>query len=160
MTVSNALSTFIDSKINDIAGSAMKSVSVNVGINDAQNAETGGTYKNYSFSFKKRFWNDRITIVSGGEVNSGDHPTGNDSFINNVSLEWKVSDSSNRFVRLFYDKNYESLLEGEVIETGVGYIYKRKFDNLGELFIFKKKEEETRPVTIKNTNAEKKEERK
>lgn len=160
MTVSNALSTFIDSKINDIAGSAMKSVSVNVGINDAQNAETGGTYKNYSFSFKKRFWNDRITIVIGGEVNSGDHPTGNDSFINNVSLEWKVSDSSNRFVRLFYDKNYESLLEGEVIETGVGYIYKRKFDNLGELFIFKKKEEETRPVTIKNTNAEKKEERK
>ena len=162
MTVSNALSTFIDSKINDLAGSAMKSVSVNVGINDAQNAETGSTYKNYSFSFKKRFWNDRITIVIGGEVNTGDHPTGSESFINNVSLEWKISNSSTRYVRLFYDKNYESLLEGEIIETGVGYIYKRKFNNLSELLIFKKKE--NTPATIpggqrSNTSKKKEEEK-
>jgi hypothetical protein len=162
MTVSNALSTFLDAKINDLAGSAMKNTSINVGINDAQNSETGGTYKNYSFSFKKKFWNDRITIVIGGEVNSGDHPTGNDSFINNVSLEWKISNSSNRYLRLFYDKNYESLLEGEIIETGVGYIYKRKLDNLNELFIFKKKEERPQiPVRsggLLRTNVEKKEE--
>jgi hypothetical protein len=138
MSVSNALSSFLDAKINDLAGTAMKSVSINVGINDAENAETGSTYKNYSFSFKKRFWNDRLTIVIGGEVNSGDNPVANDSFINNVSLEWKISDSDNRYLRLFYDKNYESLLEGEIIETGIGYVYKKKLQNLRELFIFKK----------------------
>ena len=143
MTVSNALSSFLDAKINDIAGSAMKSVSVNVGINDGENAETGGTYKNYSFSLKKRFLNDRLTVVIGGEVNSGDHPTTNDSFINNVSLEWKISDSSNRYIRLFYDKNYESLLEGEIIETGIGYVYKKKLQNLRELFTFKKKDKKS-----------------
>ena len=138
MTVSNALSSFLDAKINDLAGTAMKSVSVNVGISDAENVETGSTYKNYSFSFKKRFFNDRLTIVIGGEVNSGDHPVANDSFINNVSLEWKISDSSNRYIRIFYDKNYESLLEGEIIETGIGYVYKKKLQNLKELFIFRK----------------------
>ena len=143
MTVSNALSSFLDAKINNLAGSAMKSVSVNVGINDAQNAETGGTYKNYSFSFSKRFWNDRLTIVIGGEVNSGNHAGNNDSFINNVSLEWKISNNSNRYLRIFYDKNYKSILEGEIIETGIGYIYKRKLNNLKELFLFKKKAEET-----------------
>ena len=142
MTASGALSSFLDAKINELAGNAMKSVSVNVGINDAQNAETGGTYKNYSFSFSKKFWNDRLTIVIGGEVNSGDRPQGNDSFINNVSLEWKISEKSNRYLRLFYDKNYESLLEGEIIETGVGYVYKRKFNNLNELLIFRKKNKE------------------
>ena len=141
MTASGALSSFLDAKINDLAGDAMKSVSVNVGINDAQNTETGSTYKNYSFSFSKRFWNDRLTIVIGGEVNSGDYPQGSESFINNVSLEWKVSKNSNRFIRLFYDKNYESLLEGEITETGVGYVYKRKLNSLNELFIFRKKEE-------------------
>ena len=147
MTVSNALSSFLDAKINNLAGSAMKSVSVNVGINDAQNAETGGTYKNYSFSFSKRFWNDRLTIVIGGEVNSGDHASNNESFINNVSLEWKIGDNSDRYLRIFYDKNYKSILEGEITETGVGYIYKRKLNNLKELFIFKKKEESKEPVT-------------
>ena len=155
MTASSALSSFLDAKINELAGSAMKSVSVNVGINDAQNAETGGTYKNYSFSFSKRFWNDRMTIVIGGEVNSGDRPQGNDSFINNVSLEWKISEKSDRYIRLFYDKNYESLLEGEIIETGVGYVYKRKFNNLNELLIFRKKnKEEERPVQTRGNRPE------
>lgn len=143
MTVANALNSFIDAKINDIAGTAMKSVNINVGINDATNAETGNTYKNYSFSFSKRFWNDRITFVIGGEVNSGDHNTGNDSFINNASLEWKLSDNSNRFLKLFYDKNYESILEGEITEMGIGYVYKRKLDRLKELFIFRKSIKET-----------------
>ena len=36
MSVSNALSSFLDAKINDLAGTAMKSVSINVGINDAE----------------------------------------------------------------------------------------------------------------------------
>ena len=136
MTVGNALSSFIDAKISDIAGTAMKSVNLNVGINDATNAETGDSYKNYSFSFSKRFWNDRITLVIGGEVNSGDAPKSNSSFINNASLEWKISANSNRFLKLFYDKNYESILEGEITETGIGYVYKRKLSDLKELFIF------------------------
>ena len=143
LTVANALNSFIDAKINNIAGTALKSVNINVGINDATNAETGSTYKNYSFSFSKRFWNDRITFVIGGEVNSGDHNTGNDSFINNASLEWKLSDNSNRFLKLFYDKNYESILEGEITEMGIGYVYKRKLDRLKELFIFRKSIKET-----------------
>ena len=136
MTAANALSSFIDAKINDIAGTAMKSINVNVGINDATNAETGNTYKNYSFSFSKRFWNDRVTLVVGGEVNSGKAPDSSNSFINNASLEWKISENSNRFLKLFYDKNYESLLEGEITEMGIGYVYKRKLNRLKELFIF------------------------
>ena len=143
MTASGAISSFLDAKINELAGNAMKSVSLNVGINDAQNAETGGTYKNYSFSFSKRFWNDRLTIVIGGEVNSGDSPEGSDSFINNISLEWKISKESNRYIRLFYDKNYESLLEGEITEAGIGYVYKRKLNNLNELMIFRKKDKKS-----------------
>ena len=133
LTVSNALTSFLDAKINDIAGDAMKSVSINVGITDIENKETGGSYTNYSFSFAKRFWNDRLTIVIGGEVNSGDNPDSGNSFINNVSLEWRLTPNGNRYLRLFYDKNYESILEGEITETGIGYVYKRKLNNLNEL---------------------------
>lgn len=154
VTVSNALSSFLDAQINDIAGNAMKSVDINVGITDVNNNETGDTYKNYSFSFAKRFWNDRLTVVIGGEVNSGATAERSNSFINNVSLEWRLSEQGNRYIRLFYDKNYESILEGEIIETGVGYVYKRKLDNLKELLIFRRKSEE-RPIgTDKKTTSE------
>lgn len=140
LTVSNALTSFLDAKINDLAGDAMKDVSINVGITDVENKDTGGSYMNYSFSFAKRFWNDRLTIVIGGEVNSGAHPDGEQSFINNVSLEWRITPEGNRYLRLFYDKNYESILEGEITETGIGYVYKRKFNNLGELLYIRRKE--------------------
>jgi hypothetical protein len=80
--------------------------------------------------------------VIGGEVNSGDRAdksAGNETFINNVSLEWRLNDNGNRYLRIFYDKNYQSLLEGEITETGVGYVYKRKLNRLKDLFTFKKK---------------------
>lgn len=144
LTVSNALTSFLDAKINDIAGNAMKNVSINVGIADVENSETGGSYMNYSFSFAKRFWNDRLTIIVGGEVNSGDRPESNESFINNISLEWKINNSGNRYLRIFYDKNYESILEGEITETGVGYIYKRKLNKLNELLYLKKRDKQPR----------------
>ena len=44
-----------------------------------------------------------------------------------------------RYVKLFHDKNYESVLEGEIIETGVGIVLRKKMSHLGELFIFKSK---------------------
>lgn len=143
ITVSNALTSFLDAKINDIAGDATKSVSINVGITDIENKESGGSYTNYSFSLAKRFWNDRLTIVIGGEVNSGDKPEEEQSFINNVSLEWRLTATGNRYLRIFYDKNYESILEGEITETGVGYVYKRKLNNLSELLFIKKQKERT-----------------
>lgn len=154
VTAASALSSFLDAKINEISGTAIKNFDVNIGINDALNAETGNAYKNYSFSFSKRFFNDRITVVIGGEVNSGDRPdrtAGNNSFINNVSLEWKLNEEGNRYIRIFYDRNYQSLLEGEITETGVGYVYKRKLNKLKELFMFKKKKSNKEPDKTNRT---------
>ena len=142
VTTTSALSSFLDAKINDLTGEVIKNFDVNIGINDGLDAQTGSSYKNYSFSFSKRFLNDRITVVIGGEVNSGDRPdrnAGNSSIINNVSLEWKLNESGNRYMRIFYDKDYRSILEGEITETGIGYVYKRKLNKLKELFNFKKR---------------------
>ena len=157
VTATSALSSFLDAKINQISGSAIKDFDVNIGINDAMNAETGNAYTNYSFSFSKRFLNDRITVVIGGEVNSGDRPdksAGNETFINNISLEWKLNQAGNRYIRIFYDKNYQSLLEGEITETGVGYVYKRKLNRLRDLFVFKRRTKQQPAEPQKRRNRE------
>ena len=154
VTATNALSSFLDAKINEISGTAIKNFDVNIGINDGLNAETGNTYTSYSFSFSKRFFNDRITVVIGGEVNSGDRPdkaSGSNTFINNVSLEWRLNEEGNRYIRIFYDKNYQSLLEGEITETGVGYVYKRKLNSLKELFTFKRKNKKNKQTETTST---------
>jgi hypothetical protein len=53
-----------------------------------------------------------------------------------------LDNSGTRYVKLFHEKNYESVLEGEVIETGLGVVLRKKVSKLGELFIFKKTKDE------------------
>ena len=62
-----------------------------------------------------------------------------ESFIDNISLEYRLDASGTRYVRVFHNKNYESILDGEITETGVGLVLRRKMDRLSELFIFRKK---------------------
>lgn len=149
----NALNSFLQSEISNIAGSALKTVDISVGMEDATSAD-GSSRTDYSFRFAKRFWNNRLSVVIGGRISSGNDAVeadNNESFIDDVSLEWRLDDSGTRYIRLFHNKNYESILEGEITETGVGIVLRRKMTKLGELFIFKKKKNRTmnREVTPK-----------
>ena len=45
-------------------------------------------------------------------------------------------------MRLFYDRNYESLIEGELTEMGVGLVLRRRTDRLRDLFRFRKSADE------------------
>ena len=140
LTMSSALNSVIQSQINSLAGSAMKNASLSVGIEDRTSSETGSTEKDFSFRYSQRLFNDRVQIVIGGKVSTGSEATNNaESFIDNVSLEYRLDTSGTRYVRAFYNKNYESVLDGEITETGVGLVLRKKMDRLGELFIFKKK---------------------
>ena len=53
-----------------------------------------------------------------------------------------MEESANREIRVCYDKNYESLLEGEITEGGAGLVLRKKLDKLSELFIFKRKKKD------------------
>lgn len=155
VTMTNALTSLIDAKINDLAGDAMKNVNVNVGITEVEDKETGSSYTVYSFNLAKRFLNDRLTIAVGGKVNSGDAPEEDQSFINNISLEWKLTANGNRYLRIFYEKNYESILEGEVTEAGVGYVYRRKLNSLSELLYITRRDKKPHYPTDNNKEEEK-----
>ena len=62
-----------------------------------------------------------------------------ESFINNVSVEYRLDESATRYVKVFYDRNSQDPLEGQLTKTGAGLVLRRKTDRLSELFIFKKK---------------------
>ena len=141
-SMGSALNSVIQSQINALAGSALQSINANftVGLEDRTAAETGDKQTDYSFRYSQRFFNDRVQIIIGGKVTTGANATNNaESFIDNISLEYRLDASGTRYVRVFYDKNYESVLDGEITETGVGLVLRRKMDKLGELFLFKRK---------------------
>ena len=60
-----------------------------------------------------------------------------ESLIDNISIEYRLDNGATRYIRLYYDKSYESLLEGEITEVGAGLVLRRKTARLGELFLFR-----------------------
>ena len=133
----SALNSFLQSEINNIAGSALKTIDINFGMETTGEKEAGTDRTDYNFQFAKRFWNNRVRVVIGGKISTGNEVQDDESFIDNISLEYRLDNSGTRYIKLFHEKNYESILDGEVTETGAGIVLRKKVSKLGELFIFR-----------------------
>ena len=135
----NALNAFLQSEIQNIAGSALKTIDINLGV-ESGTSQTGTSTTDYSFQFAKRFWGNRISVIIGGKVSTGADATNSaESFINNVSVEYRLDQGATRYVKAFYDRDTQAPLEGQLTKTGAGLVLRRKTDKLGELFIFRNK---------------------
>lgn len=151
--VGDALNSLLQSEINSIAGNVLGDTDFSIGVNrystgvDDQDMNT-----DYSYKFARRFWNNRIRVVFGGTITQGNDPAGrnSESFIDNVSLEYNIDKAGTRSIRIYYDKDYESILEGEIIETGVGYIYRKKYNRWYEILPWVKKKTLTPNPTPEN----------
>ena len=148
LNMGDALNSFLQSEINNIAGSALKTIDINFGMESYDEDGDGSKRTDYSFRFAKRFYNDRIRVVLGGRISTGaDINQGQaQPFIDDVSIEYRLDASGTRYVKLFHNKDYESLLEGELTETGAGIVLRKKMKRMRELFIFRRnkpKEEKT-----------------
>ena len=143
-----ALSSFLQGEINQITGSALKTLDIQVGLDNATDA-SGNMHTDYSFRFSKRLWNNRLSIQLGGKVSTGNNDAmgQQQSFFDNVTMEYRLDQSAQKNIRLFYNQNVYDWLEGYTGEYGGGFLWRRKMDSLNEIFkIFKKSQPPTMPI--------------
>lgn len=144
LNANTALSTFLQSELNNITGRALNSiVDVSLGM-DQTTYSDGSTGTDYSFKFSKRFFSDRLSVVIGGRVSDNktvNEATGIGSFIDDVSLEWRIDPAGSRSVRLFHNKDYNNIFEGVLEKNGAGVVLRKKMDSLSELIFWKRKKE-------------------
>ncbi len=101
---------------------------------DGQNSST----TSYSYQVSKSLFSNRFKIVVGGKY-STDAPADENfaqNLISDISFEYtlKQTNSLSMLVRLFRHVGYESILEGEITETGVGFTMRRRLSDLRRLF--------------------------
>ncbi|MCR4602306.1 MAG: translocation/assembly module TamB domain-containing protein [Prevotella sp.] len=133
-SMNSALSSFLQNEINNITSGALKTVDLQVGLDNTTNA-SGEIHTDYSFRFAKRFWNNRLNVQIGGRVSTDTDMQGqNRSFFDNVTMEYRLSPTKNQYVKLFYNQNVYDWLEGYTGEYGGGFIWKRKLDRLIDIF--------------------------
>ncbi len=142
-TMNSALSSFLQSEINNIAGSALKTLDLSVGIDNATDA-TGNMYTDYSFKFAKRFLNNRLKIELGGKVSSGANEAlgQKKSFFDNISMEYRLNQNATQNVKLFYQQNVYDWLDGYTNAYGVGFVWRRKAQNFWDFLRFWKSDQQ------------------
>ena len=91
----------------------------------------------YSDQVSKSLFNDRIKIVVGGNYSTDANADENFSqnLINDISFEYFLNKTRTMYLRIFRHTGYESILEGEITQTGVGFVYRRKLRRLGDMFL-------------------------
>ena len=140
-SMNSALSAFLQSEINNIAGSALKTIDISLGIENSVTS-SGQETTDYSFQFSKRLFNNRLKIEIGGLLAGGsnDYMGQKQSFFDNVSMEYRLNQEGTQNLKLFYQQNVYDWLEGYTSEYGVGFIWRRKLDNFWDIFRFWRKE--------------------
>lgn len=135
-TMNSALSSFLQQEISNIAGSALRTLDLSFGLENNTDAD-GHMHTDYSFKFAKRFWNNRLSISVGGKISTGPDVSGqNNTFFDNVELQYRTSATSNQYLQTFYKRAVYDYLEGYVGEYGAGYMWKRKLQNFRDIFQF------------------------
>ncbi|MCM1076764.1 MAG: translocation/assembly module TamB [Bacteroides sp.] len=134
----NQLYSFLSSQLNTWAANNIRGVDISFGIDQYDRTYGGSTSTTTSYSYRvsKTFFNDRFKIVVGGNYSTDADADENFSqnLINDISFEYMINKSGSMYIKIFRHTGYESILEGEITQTGVGFVLKRKLNTLWELF--------------------------
>ncbi len=146
-----AISSLLNKELESLLTNKLKHTEINVGIDTYDATGSGAQQTDYSLSVSQKFFNDRMRVTVGGKMSTGEEvQQENDAIINDVSVEWLIRRDASQYARLFRHTNYESVLEGEVVETGAGYVQSRDAFRFWHLFIrSSKKREEARKAMLR-----------
>lgn len=142
--VTGGLYNFMASTLNSWAANNIKGVDLSFGVNQYQSGDIDDTQTNTSYSYQvsKSLFNNRFKIVVGGNYSTDASADENfeQNLISDISFEYILKQANNYNIigRLYRHTGFESILEGEITETGLGLAYKRRLSNLRSFFRFRR----------------------
>ena len=142
--VRSSVSKILSQQLNQLATSLVKGVDVNFDLQSTDDYTTGQLQNRTDLNVmvSKRLLNDRLTVTVGsdfeleGPQNAGDQ--GSD-LIGNIGADYKLSKDGRYMLRAYRKNDYDDIVEGYVIETGVGFIITVDYNKFKEIFRGKKK---------------------
>lgn len=105
----------------------------------------------------KKLFDDRLIVTAGSAVDvEGSAPAGETAapIIGNVTLEYLLSEEGTYRIKGFRRQEYQNVIDGQLIVTGVAFIFDREFNKFSQLFNPLKNEEMGKEAKEKNKKTE------
>lgn len=140
--VNSQLYSFLTSRLNAFAANTIKGVDINFGVDQYEQGTNGNTSTttSYSYQVSKSLINNRFKIVVGGNYSTDASADENfeQNLISDIAFEYilRQTNTMSLNARLFRHTGFESILEGEITETGVGLSLRRRLAYFTEITHF------------------------
>ena len=158
--LSNPLYSFIEGQLNSWAAKNIRGIDLSFGIDNYKQTVEGqgqSTTTSYSYQVSKSLFDNRFKIVVGGNYSTDADADENfaQNLISDIAFEYnlKQTQTMNMYLKLFRHTGYESILEGEVTETGAGFVMKRKISSLKSLFRMGRRKKKTESVAVESSDS-------
>ncbi|THU37132.1 hypothetical protein FAM09_19470 [Niastella caeni] len=154
-------SKLLTEQLNRLAGDLVQGVDINFDVTSFDDYSTGSaqTRTDLNVALSKRLLNDRLTVTVGNNFElEGSQNTGRNSsnIAGNVAVDYSISKDRRYMLRAYRKNEYEGVIEGYVIETGVGFLITLDYNKFRNLFLGKKGREERRQRIQRAREAEQK----
>jgi hypothetical protein len=136
-----SVSQLLSDQLNNLASDLIKGVDLDIGVNSTADQSTGAR-TDLNVGLSKAFLNNRLKISVGKnfELESQNNAGNSTEVFDNIALDYLISKDGRYMFRGYRKNQYQSILEGFIIETGVSFIITADYDLLRE--IFKKQRDE------------------
>lgn len=140
-----SVTKILSDQLNQLAGNLVQGVDLNVDLTSDKDYSTGQamTQTRLDVGVSKSLFSDRIKVNVGSNFQL-DNTYQNQNTTNiagDVSVDYRLSRDGRYMVRAYRKDQYETIVEGQVVETGVSFILTLDYDQFRELFRRKKEKE-------------------
>ena len=101
----------------------------------------------------KKLFNDRLIVTAGSAVDVEGSASSSETetpLIGNVTLEYLLSEEGTYRLKGFRRQEYQNIIDGQLIITGVAFIFNREFNKFSQLFSPLEKEKTEKKPLKKN----------
>lgn len=159
-TAKSSVSKILAEQLNNLAGSLVKGVDLNFGVNTEEDYSTGiaTSRTNLTASVSKNLLNDRLRVSIGsnfeleGPANTNQQSS---NIAGDVAVDYLLSKDGRYALRAYRRNQYEGVIEGQVVESGVSFIFSFDFNKFKEILNRKTEEQ----IMIEKAEKEKKDTR-
>ena len=135
----SSASQVLTSQMDQIAASLIKAVDVHFDLNDQQDWSTGTEYDYTEFDVTvgKNLMQDRLRVSVGSSFDvagTGAPQQAPSNLAGTVDASYKLSKDGRYLLRVYRHNQYEAVVLGQVIETGVGFVMTFNYDKFKEIW--------------------------
>jgi hypothetical protein len=144
-----SVSKLLTEQLNRLAGDLVAGVDLNFDVLSSEDYTTGERRDrtDLNVGLSKKLLNDRLTVKIGSSFEL-EGPAGSNQQSSNiagdVALDYSISRDNRYLLRAYRKNEYQGVIDGYIIETGVGFIITVDYNRFREIFISKRQRDERR----------------